>query len=111
MGMIVEAARDREGNLAPTMLKLLTERRFDDKARAALERFTEKLLNSDIVVADVHPGNLVYAHNEEEGDHFVLIDGIGATTLIPLKVWSRRANLASKRKKIAKLRRAVGRYS
>ena len=111
LGLITEAARDREGNLAPPMKKLLAERRFDDEARAALDRFIEALLESNIVVADMHSGNLVYAHNETEGNHFVLIDGIGATTLIPTKVWSRRLNLASKRVKIAKLLNTVAKYS
>ena len=111
LGLITEAARDREGKLAPPMKKLLIEGRFDDEARAALERFIEELLKSDIVVADMHSGNLVYAYSETDGNHFVLIDGIGATTLIPLKVWSRRANMASKRTKIAKLRRSVAKYS
>jgi len=110
LGLITEAARDREGNLAPPMKKLLLEKRFDDKARAALDRFCEELLKSNIVVADMHSGNLVYAYNEAEGNHFVLIDGIGASTLIPLKEWSRRANLASKRSKIAKLRRSVEKH-
>lgn len=111
LGLIVEAARDREGNLAPPMKELLAEGRFDDEARAALEHFTAELLRSNIVVADMHSGNLVYAHNEAEGNHFLLIDGIGATTLIPVKVWSRRANLASKRKKIAKLMRSVAKFT
>lgn len=111
LGLITEAARDRDGNLAPPMKKLLVERRFDDEARAALERFFEQLLESNIVVADMHSGNLVYAYNESEGNHFVLIDGIGASTLIPLKVWSSRVNLASKRSKIAKLRRSVAKFS
>jgi PhoP regulatory network protein YrbL len=110
LGLITEAARDREGKLAPPMKKLLAERRFGEEERAALDRFCEQLLRSNIVVADMHSGNIVYAYNESEGNHFVLIDGIGATTLIPLKVWSRRANLASKRSKIAKLRRSVEKY-
>lgn len=93
------------------MKKLLVERRFDDEARAALDRYIVELLKSNIVVADMHAGNLVYAYNETEGNHFVLIDGIGATTLIPVKVWSRSANLASKRTKVAKLLRSVEKYS
>lgn len=110
LGLVVEAARDAGGNLAPTMKRLLTEGKFDDEAHAALGNFIEQLIRSNIVVADMHCGNLVYAHNEEEGHHFVLIDGIGATTLIPVKVWSRRANLASKRTKVAKLLRTVAKY-
>lgn len=110
LGLIMEAARDREGNLAPPLKKLLVGRRFDEEARAALDHFFGELLRSNIVVADMHSGNLVYAYNEAEGNHFVLIDGIGASTLIPLKEWSRRANLASKRSKIAKLRRSVAKY-
>lgn len=110
LGLITEAARDRDGNLAPPMKKLLVERRFDDEARVALDHFIGELLKSNIVVADMHAGNLVYAHNETEGNHFVLIDGIGATTLIPIKVWSRKVNLASKRSKIAKLLNSVAKY-
>jgi len=110
LGLITEAARDRGGNLGLPLKRLLVDQRFDDVARAALDRFTEALLKSNIVIADLHTGNIVYAYNETEGDHFVLIDGIGAATLIPLKVWSRRVNLSSKKSSIAKLYATVAKY-
>ena len=102
-GLVVEAAKDRQGKLAPALPQLIEEGRFDAAARADLETCLNELLASPVILADVHGGNLVYAWSEERGDHFVLIDGIGCKTLIPINRLSRLVNRYSKRRRIARL--------
>jgi hypothetical protein len=102
-GLVVEAAKDRHGGLAPSLEQLILEDRFDVAVRADLETCLNELLASPIVLADLHERNLVYAWNDERGDHFVLIDGIGCKTLIPFGRLSRRANSYAKRRQIDRL--------
>lgn len=107
LGLVLEAAHDREGRLAPTLAMLVKSGRFDEKARRDLERFFESLLEAAIVVSDLNAGNLVYAHSVTHGDHFVLIDGLGVNSAIPLKAMSRAFNRFSKRGRIRRLRRKI----
>jgi PhoP regulatory network protein YrbL len=99
-GLVVEAAKDRQGKLAPTLEQLIAEGRFDAAARADLVACLDELIGLPIVVADLHFRNFVYAWSEERGDHFVLIDGIGCKNLIPLNRLSRLVNRYSKRQRV-----------
>jgi hypothetical protein len=99
-GLVVEAAKDREGRLAPTLEQLIAEGRFDATARAHLEACLDELMQLPIVVADLHFRNFVYAWSRERGDHFVLIDGIGCKNLIPLNRLSILVNRYSKRQRV-----------
>jgi hypothetical protein len=108
-GLVVEAAKDRHGRLAPALPRLIEEGRFDDAVRADLEACLNELLESPVILADLHGANLVYAWNETRGNHFVLIDGIGCKTLIPVNRMSRLVNHHSKRRMIDRLMAAVDR--
>lgn len=99
-GLVVEAAKDRDGNLAPTLPELVAAGRYDAKVRADLQACLDELLASPVILADVHGANLVYAWDAARGDHFVLIDGIGCKTLIPFNQMSRLINRYSKRRRI-----------
>lgn len=101
-GLVVEAAKDRHGNLAPTLPQLIESGSFDAKVRADLESCLNGLIAAPVILADVHGANLVYAWDVENGNHFVLIDGIGSKTLIPLHRMSRHINAYAKRKRAAK---------
>jgi hypothetical protein len=107
IGLVTEAVLGRDGDLAPTLRMMIAEGRFHEQEEAALQRCVDALVESDLVIADLHPGHFVYAHSEDEGDYFVLIDGIGSTTAIPMKIWFRRVNLKSKRSKVKKLYRRI----
>ncbi len=100
LGLVVEAAKDRQGQLAPTLERLIAERRFDAAARADLMACLDELMALPIVIADLHFGNLVYAWSEERGHHFVVIDGIGCKNLIPLNRLSIRVNRYSKHQRV-----------
>lgn len=106
-GLVVEAAKDRQGRLAPPLPKLITEGRFDAAVRADLDTCLDELLASPVILADLHWGNLIYAWSEQRGDHFVMIDGIGFKNLIPFNRMSRLVNRYSKRRQIERLRMNV----
>jgi hypothetical protein len=110
LGMVMEAALDADGKLAPTLAKLALDKLFDEGMRAELHRFTEALIASDIIVADLNPANIVRAFTPEQGHHFVIIDGLGISTILPFKQISRAINRASKRKRVAALWERVGRF-
>jgi hypothetical protein len=108
-GLVVEAAKDRDGGLAPTLPDLIAAGRYDAKAHADLQTCLNELLDSPVILADVHGANLVYAWTQARGNHFVLIDGIGCKTLIPLNRMSRWINRYSKQKRIDRLLASVAR--
>lgn len=107
LGLVMEAARDAEGNLAPTAAKLIFEGRYDENAAAALEEFLTDILESNVVFADLHERNIVYARGRDGRDRFVMIDGLGSSTFLPFKSWSRTINRRAKRKRIERLRKRI----
>ena len=104
LGLVLGAVRAPDGALAPTLTTLLREGLFDDEASTALESFFAQLVDSDVIIADLNGGNLVYTWSEEAGNHFVMIDGLGLATIMPFKAISRAVNRRSKLKRIERLR-------
>jgi hypothetical protein len=115
LGMVMEAAQDSDGNLAPTLRAILSKNAFDATVRAELDEFLRQILESDIVIADMNPANLVRAYTPGKGHRFVLIDGLGVSTILPLKLLSPAFNRMSKRARIrvlwAKIDRNLARHS
>ncbi|MES2997364.1 MAG: YrbL family protein [Verrucomicrobiota bacterium] len=103
LGLVISAARDQQGNLAPSLWNLLRKGEFDEQARSALRKFVRQIQETDIIVADLHGGNIVYAYTEQEGNHFVLIDGLGLSNILPLKSVFAAMNQRSKQRHIARL--------
>jgi hypothetical protein len=64
-------------------------------------------VQSDVIVGDLHAGNIVYAYTPDRGESFVMIDGLGFKTLIPLEQMSVRVNGWSNRHKAKLLRNHV----
>lgn len=102
-GLVVEAERDREGTLAPTLPELIEAGRYDARTHAELKACLDELKELPVVLADVHGDNLVYAWSPERGNHFVLIDGIGCKTLIPFNSMSRFLNRRHKHRRLNRL--------
>jgi hypothetical protein len=110
-GLVVEAAKSRDGQLAQALPDLIKAGRFDAKMKADLDDCLADLMRLPVVLGDLHPGNLVYAWSAQHGDHFVLIDGIGCKTLIPVNRLSQGINRYSKRRMFAKLLAGVERMA
>lgn len=104
LGIVVEAARDRRGALAPTIPQMIERGLFNEEAQRALLRFIDAVLASRVIVSDLHWRNLVYAYTPERGDHYVMIDGIGSANLLPLKAVFPSMNRRSKLSRVQYLK-------
>ena len=110
-GLVVEALRDRAGQLAPTLRALATGG-LTDGMRRELDGFIARLLASDIVVHDTKASNIVYAHDAtSDSGRFVLVDGIGNRPDIPLDSFSRRLSRYNKARRIERLRAEVAKLA
>lgn len=102
LGLVTEAARDSEGNLAPNIAMLIESGRFDSAVRGKLETLIQQVLDCPVVIGDMNVGNLVYA-STGSGDHFVVIDGMGDKNILPLKTLSGAISRRSKIKRFERL--------
>ena len=90
LGLVVEAIFAPDGNYAPTLKTLLERGPLSPDLQAKFDRFCEAAIRSPVIIADLHPQNVVYGARDGEAQRFVLIDGIGHKTLIPFEVLSAR---------------------
>lgn len=104
LGLVTEALRTEAGEIAPSLGSLLRDHLVTDEVRGALEQFIEQVMTSEVIIADLHPGNIVYAHFPNGGSRFVMIDGLGLSNILPLKSVFPFLNLKSKRRHVARLR-------
>jgi PhoP regulatory network protein YrbL. len=107
LGFVTEALRDRDGEIAPTLGALIRAGRCDARVREAYERFAHDFEASHVVIGDFSAENIVLAWDETHGERFVLVDGIGSSTFIPLKAWCPAANRWSKRRQLERIRRQI----
>lgn len=107
LGLVTNAARDKDGSLAPNVAMLISAGRFDSTVRRDLELFYQSILNCDVVISDMNMGNMVYAYDEGHGYHFVLIDGLGNANFLPTKLLCRAINRRSKRKRYERLYKRI----
>lgn len=103
LGEVVELKRGADSLLAPTLKALILAGRFDEDAARSLKRFLSWLMESDVVVSDLHTENLVYAVDADGRRDFAMIDGLGETAFVPLKSLSRRLNRMHKKRRIRRL--------
>lgn len=103
LGLVVGAVLGRDGNLAPTLSQIILNGGYDAKVRADLESFVSAVVESDLIVADFNLNNIVYGHDVVAGDRFVLIDGLGLSTVLPFKTLSRRFNRHSKKGRVKRM--------
>ena len=111
MGLVSRAVRSRDGELAPTLKRMLQQGAFDEAARRHLGEFFDWLLESPVIVGDLNVGNLVYGYDPGHGHYFAVIDGLGEKNLLPLNSLSSRLNRRSKLRRIRRLERTVARLS
>jgi hypothetical protein len=107
LGLVTNAARAKDGSLAPNVAMLISAGRFDSTVRRDLEVFYQNILNCDVVISDMNVGNMVYAFDDVAGYHFILIDGLGNANMLPLKTLSRWINRRSKRKRYERLYKRI----
>ena len=107
LGMIVKAEVDHDGNYARTLESYLVKKEFNQYMRERLDEFFNQMLASNLTITDLHPRNIVYAYNVIYDDHFVLVDGIGDKTIIPLRWMSLSLRNRAKLRAIKKCRSMI----
>jgi hypothetical protein len=107
LGLTVQAIKGRDGGLAPTVGALVRAGRLDLPLRTMLDEFFDELLRSPITISDLNIDNIVLGHSQELGDHYVVIDGYGTRTLIPLERLSEAAKRSAKQRQFAHFRKQL----
>ncbi len=110
MGLVVGAARDAEGRLAPTLRKVFKRGDMSAERIEKLRQLLAAIELTDLVLGDLNQDNVVLAHDREEGDRFVIIDGLGERTVVPLQEWFGWVNRYTKRRFVRKIERKIQRY-
>ena len=106
LGMVVRAIRKENGDLADSLAQIIDAGLFGEVHHRALEALLAWIESTYVIVRDLTARNIVW---NEGGQHFVVIDGIGARYLPSLRTISRTYNQRSNKKKVAKLRMRVRR--
>lgn len=108
LGLIVRKISARDGASAPTLDRFLRlHGKLDPERKRLLDDCLRCLEESDVIVDDLNDCNLVLGVDHTGTERFVLIDGIGSSTLVPIKALSALANRWSKRRRIARLRARI----
>jgi hypothetical protein len=105
LGLISEKVRDEHGALAPTLAVLYArENGFTPLIERELSRFFDDLLDSNVIVGDMHAWNIVYGSDSRGGPRLVLIDGFGEKHVIPRASMSRRFNARNTQRLFRRMR-------
>lgn len=100
VGLVVEAVRQPDGTLAKSLQQIVADRELDDVKKTALLDIVRWIGNSDLILRDLSRNNLVWS---EDGQCFVIIDGLGSRPRPSLRNISRWYNRRSNRRRAAKI--------
>lgn len=101
LGVVVEKLVGHDGGLAPTLSALTLREGLTPHTRAKLRQFLAELLHYGVVIGKLHGFNLVLAVREGQEERFVMIDGYGEKSFIPIHAWWPRINAAHTRRRVA----------
>lgn len=107
LGLVYSAVRQPDGRLAPTLSSLIRTAE-PDACIAAFEEFKKWLMQSRIVISELHMSNIVCT-TDVKGFHLVLIDGVGDKAIIPLRGYIPWLNRWRKRQYLTKLEQTLRR--
>lgn len=109
IGLVVERVRGPDGRPAPTLETLVRRDGITDAIRAHVATLHAELERYNVIVGDMHPGNLVYGADSRGGPRLVLIDGFGEKNVFPRNTLSRWMNQRHLRGWRARLARKLAR--
>jgi hypothetical protein len=106
IGVVVEKVMGRDGGLAPTLAGLARREGVTSRILERIEHFRNELLHYGVVVGKLHDKNLVLGIRDGE-ERFIMVDGYGEKTAIPIHVWLPRLNAAHTRRRVDSLIRKL----
>jgi hypothetical protein len=92
LGLVSEKVVDESGALAPTLAAVYAKRGFTPELDAALAKFSQDLLEANVIVGDMHAWNIVLGSDSRGGPRLVMIDGFGEKHAVPVSSMSRTVN-------------------
>jgi hypothetical protein len=108
IGVVVEKLVGRDGGLAPNLSSLARRDGVTPALLEKIDQFRDELLHYGVIIGKLHDKNLVLAVRDGE-ERFVMVDGYGEKTAIPIHTWSAWVNAAHTRDRIANLVRTLKR--
>lgn len=103
LGMIVERVASRDGSLAPTLRRIIQERRFEQKHLDALNEFFREATRFHIVLMDCNLGNFVWSDAQDGDPKVICVDGTGEKSPVGLYATSNLLNRIKLRRYQARL--------
>jgi hypothetical protein len=111
LGMVVEKICRRDGQLALSLSQLTKQSGVYRKYLGLLAELVGEINRRHIVLGDLSPANILLEESATGESRFVLVDGFGENTLIPIYSLSRFANTQRNLRKHRKLIRRLTRES
>lgn len=103
LGMIVERVASRDGSLAPTLRRLIQERRFEQKHLDGLNEFFRQASQFHVVLMDCNLGNFVWSDAHDGCPRVICVDGTGEKSPVGLNAMSNLFNRIKLRRYRARL--------
>lgn len=107
LGMVVSKLRGSDGNLAPTLERIVQRDGLTAPLRASIEMLKADLVTHHITICDVSARNIVQARDAVHGDRLVIVDGFGDRLLIPINLYSKTANAWSTTRRFQRMMRKL----
>ena len=109
VGLVSEKVVDAGGLLAPSLHAICRrDRGVPAWAEAALAQFLDELLRVNVIVGDLHAGNIVHGSDSRGGaPRFILVDGFGEKNVVPFNSMSRWRNRRHTLHQFRRLRREL----
>jgi hypothetical protein len=107
LGLLVSAARDAAGKLAPSVLRLRKQGAMTPERHARLDQLLQALLDTSLMIGDLNQENIVLKDAGHPHERFVLIDGLGERTWIPTQSLVGWVNRRRKRAFVATMRKRL----
>lgn len=107
LGMVVSKLRGSDGNLAPTLERIVRSEGLTAPLRARIEMLKAELTRHHITICDVSARNIVRARDDIHGDRLVFVDGFGDRLLVPINLYSRTANAWSTARRFQRMMRKL----
>ena|SRR3569832_238484 len=109
IGMVVERLEDANGNLAENLSTIISKGHFDEIKESELDAFVSELCASPLYFDDLCAANIVYRFDKDIGRYrFVLVDGFGHKTLIPIARLLPAVDRRRQRRQVRRLYNDIG---